>query len=303
MTAATTPAPGARLVFTGGEAVPVEAASRPDGWLPAACSVVSPGTELRHLASTRHGPARAAGYMTISEPDRGGRRLLAPVPHGAPSAPDHPRAVSAPASAAVELVALARFQLIAALGLRRLPAETATLLGAGGTVLVTGSGPVALGCVLELRRLGAVSIRMLTRRSHPAAAELAAVQAHATVPPGSFDLVIDCADRPGAALEALAPGGTLGLLATTDHGAGLPAEVIHRKGILAIGMHELAGRDQPTYRDTLDAVLSWLVRSAHDQLRGSWWQRVPGSAAPSLFRRLVLGPRPEQPVLILDWSR
>jgi hypothetical protein len=57
--------------------------------------------------------------MTLTRQVNGSGALLAPVPHGAATCPDDTRALRVPAGAAVEHVAVARFQLMAALGLAR----------------------------------------------------------------------------------------------------------------------------------------------------------------------------------------
>ena len=121
---------------------------------------VSPGTELRRLRRTVGGEAREAGYMTIARRPEAGTLFLAPVPHGSWIDPGNPKALLAESGVAIEVVAAARFQLIAALGMRH-PAIPAR----AGRVLVIGSGPVALGCCLELRRRGVQHVVLLTRRA------------------------------------------------------------------------------------------------------------------------------------------
>ena len=244
--------PGARVVFRAGTARLAPALPAPDGWEPALASVISPGTELRQLAATTSGPGRAAGYMTLAR--RGDGLQLAPVPHGAPVPPGTPRSLAIPAGTPAEHVAVARFQLMAALGL----AAHIRTIHAAGRVLVTGSGPVATGCALELRRLGARHVTIATRHPCPAAAGIPGTAV--TAPPGpASEVVIECTGHATAGLEATSPGGFLGLLGTPCGGEGLPAVAVHRAGVTVTGMHELAGHDAARYQDTFTMVLEWVT--------------------------------------------
>jgi hypothetical protein len=65
--------------------------------------------------------------------------LLAPVPHGAPVRRTDSRALRVPSGIGLELVALARFQLMAALGLARV----VHAVSVARAVCVVGGGPVA----------------------------------------------------------------------------------------------------------------------------------------------------------------
>lgn len=133
--------PGTRVLLGNGVATVGGPSVPPRGHVAAETSIISPGTELRTLAATREGPRRPAGYMCLSQPVRlPGRRtavrVLAPVPHGAAVPLDHSRALTVPADIALALAAVARFQLIAALGLAQLNAEVA----GDGPPVVAGAG-------------------------------------------------------------------------------------------------------------------------------------------------------------------
>jgi hypothetical protein len=131
---------GARVVFSHGAVKVGPAVAVPDGALAAQLSVISPGTELRRLAATCTGPDHPAGYMTLTRPAApGGECLLAPVPHGAPVRRTDSRALRVPSGIGLELVALARFQLMAALGLARV----VHAVSVARAVCVVGGGPVA----------------------------------------------------------------------------------------------------------------------------------------------------------------
>ncbi len=244
--------PGARVIFSGGTAHLATAVAAPAGWIPARASVISPGTELRHLAATVSGPDRAAGYMTLTRAIGHSGYLLAPVPHGAATCLDDARALSVPAGTAVEHAAVARFQLMAALGLARCQA----LAGSASRVLVMGSGPVAVGCVLELRRRSVPRIRVATRHPAPAVAGLPGVTVSRYAVPGAERFVIDCTGRAGHGLRATAPGGMLGLLGTPAEDSALPAARLHRSGVIVVGMHELAGHEQAAYQAMFLTVLA-----------------------------------------------
>jgi hypothetical protein len=286
---------GARVVFTAGIARLAPALSAPGGWEAALASVVSPGTELRQLAATASGPGRAAGYMTLAR--QGDRLQLAPVPHGAPVPPGTPRSLAVPEGTPAERVAVARFQLMAALGL----AAHVPAIHAASRVLVTGSGPVATGCALELRRLGARQVTIATRHPSPAAASIPGTEV--TSPPGpACPVVIECTGNAAAGLEATSPGGLLGLLGTPSAGEALPAAAVHRAGVTVAGMHELAGHDAARYQDTYTTVLEWVTLAVTGRQARSWCRRVPGEDAPGLYARLQGPDRPPEPFLILDWS-
>jgi hypothetical protein len=286
---------GARVLFTGGTARLAPTRAAPDGWEPPLASVVSPGTELRQLAATTTGPGRAAGYMTLAR--RGDGLQLAPVPHGAPVPPETPRSLIISAGMPAERVAIARFQLMAALGL----AAHVPAIRAAARVLVTGSGPVATGCALELWRLGARHVTIATRHPSPAAAGIPGTEV--TSPPGpACAVVIECTGYAATGLELTSPGGLLGLLGTPRDSEGLPAAAAHRAGVTIAGMHELAGYDAVRYQDTFTTVLEWVTLAVSGRQARSWCRRVPGEDAPGLYARLQGPGRPPEPFLILNWS-
>lgn len=288
---------GARVIFRSGAAELAPATDPPDGCLPALASVVSPGTELRHLAATVTGPARAAGYITLARATGGGF-LLAPVPHGAPVPEADSRSLRAPAGTAIEHVAVARFQLMAAAGLARWqqPARQA------GRVLVIGSGPVAVGCVLELLRLGTTRITVATRHPSPAVAGMPEVTVVPEPKSGAEPVAIDCTGWAGRSLLAVAPGGILGLLGTPPDDTILPAAGVHRSGITVAGMHELTGYLPATRQDLFEAVLADVTGRVGIGTARSWCQAFPWEQVPRLYQELSGPRRPASPFLLLDWA-
>ncbi|MEU1940887.1 hypothetical protein ABZ554_00040 [Streptomyces sp. NPDC020125] len=283
---------GARIRLEGGRARPVPAAEPGPGMVAGRFSVLSPGTERRHLS----GPDREAGYMTFGRTEDTGPWVLAPVPHGASFEPSCPGAVTAPPGTEPRLVALARFQLMACLGLDRL--STTDL----GDVTVVGSGPVALGCVLELTRRGASRIRVVTARRRPPISRAPGV---ICVPPGQAGrgrLVIDAAGVPASAAGLTAPGGVIGLLGTPDTTARLGTLEVHRAAWTLVGMHELAPASEGAYQEAFTRVARWLTGHMDADLADLWCRTVPGSRAPELFDSLATPDRPAEPVLLLDWG-
>jgi hypothetical protein len=303
---------GGRIRFEGGRACLVPATSVPEGWLPAAFSVVSPGTERRHLEATVAGPPRMAGYMTLartlSDPPNGGGWVLAAVPHGAAIDPNRADLLACPSSAGVEMAAVARFQLMSALGFartltgswREAPAWRSS--SATDVPLVVGSGPVALGCVLELQRRGAPRVRVLTGRSDPAIGRVPGVTTTATVEPGRHRFVVDATGRAGAATRLVAPGGTLALLGTPESEETLIAVGMHRGGWTVLGWHELADHDPAVDQDLYRQIVAWLTDTVEPYQVAAWCRRWPGEQAEQLYASLTGPTRPGEPVLLLEWT-
>ncbi|MGV9836521.1 hypothetical protein ACWDUL_20365 [Nocardia niigatensis] len=290
---------GARLRFDNGHAVLTQRDEVPPGAAAARFSVISPGTELRHMQATVNGPARDAGYMNITRHPLNNALLLAPVPHGSWIDPEHPRALIADAQYVVEAAAVARFQLIAAIGMRRLP-----LLPPPNEPLVIGSGPVALGCCLELTRRGAKGVRVWTRRTRPPFANLEGIEVTHRVPSSSARLVIDATGDLDRAVQVAARNGTIGVLGTPPPGQKVAVDRIHRQGLIMIGMHELAGYDHADYQRTFSRVLCWARANLANDLLGSWCLRLAAAQAESLYECLNSpGERPDQPVILLEWGR
>lgn len=288
---------GARLRFEDGRVVLCPPSAAPLGAALALASVVSPGSEMRRMRSSLSAAPRDAGYITIARHPATGALLIAPVPHGSWVDPDHPRALTAPADSMLEAAATARFQLIAALGLRH-AAVTAHVDGA----VVVGSGPVALGCCLELRRLGAKRVTLWTRRPTVPITALRGVEVACRVPQRSAHLVIDATGGVGRALRIAAPGATVGLLGTPADGRVIPVDRIHRDGLTVVGMHELTGYDHDLYQAAYGQVLGWLATAAHPQLIASWCLRIGAAEAESFYYHLGLGERPGQPIVLVEWS-
>jgi len=289
---------GGRVIFRNGAVILTSAGRVPPGWSAARYSVVSPGTELRRLAATASGNDHAAGYMTVTGSPSGDQQL-APVPHGAAAWPDDHRALPVAHATRPEHVAVARFQLMAALGLGR----WASHCRADVPVVVVGGGPVAVGCVLELKRLGVASVVTVTRHPQPAAADLPGVTV-VTDPPGASTrpVVIDCTGRSAQALALVAPGGLIGLLGTPDDEAELSSAAVHRSGAAVAGMHELAGHSDDSRRALFQTVLRWVTATVDADAAPGWFTTIPGDQAGPFYAALAGAKRPTTPFVILQWS-
>ncbi|MFI6162580.1 hypothetical protein ACIA59_21855 [Micromonospora haikouensis] len=228
-----------------------------------------------------------------------GEKRLAPVPHGAAARSDDHRALPIPQATRPEHVAVARFQVMAALGLgcwmsHYRPPEPA---------VVVGGGPVALGCILELKNRGVARVVMVTRHPQPAAAVLPGVAILADSPGAETQsFVIDCTGRAGRAFAMVAPGGFLGLLGTSDGEEALSATAVHRRGAAVVGMHELAGHCDRARQAAFAAVLRKVTTTVDiDSVKG-WFNRIPGEQAVPLYAALASSRRPTAPFVVLEWS-
>lgn len=288
---------GARIIFRRGAAILAPPVPVPTGWSAAQYSVVSPGTELRRLCATASGDDHAAGYMTVIG-SRGGGQRLAPVPHGAAASPDDRRALPIPQATRPEHVAVARFQVMAALGLDRWTSHCR----AQEPVVVVGGGPVALGCVLELKRIGVAHVVAVTRHPQPAAATLPDVTVLTESPAGTQPVVIDCTGRSARALAMVAPGGLLGLLGTPADETDLSSAAVHRRGAAVVGMHELAGHSNRSRRAMFQTVLHWVATTIDIDAAPGWFATIPGEQAATFYATLASATRPTAPFVILEWS-
>ncbi len=197
----------------------------------------------------------------------------------------------------MEKAAAARFQLIAAFGMRH-PACPAR----AGRALVIGSGPVALGCCLELRRRGVQHVTLLTRRAEvPYAAGLGA-EVTGSVPRTAAPLVIDATGDCVRAVQAAAERGVVGLVGSPDPRQALSAALIHRGNVAVIGMHELAGYDHAAYQREFTATLGWLSANFDSATLGSWCLRIGETQVESFYRNLTSSSdRPVRPITLLEW--
>lgn len=282
---------GARVRVGRGQARLLPAAGSGPGMVLGQFSVLSPGTERRHLA----GADRDAGYMTLGRTDEAAGWVLAPVPHGAAFDLACPGAVTAPVGLPPRLVALARFQHMACLGLDRAPVVDLN------APLVVGSGPVALGCVLELHRRGARDIRVVTSRRHAPISRAPGVTCVLPEGAGRGELVIDASGVAQRAADLTASGGILGLLGTPTTRDTVPALQLHRGGWTVVGMHELAPAHPGAYQAAYATVAAWLAEHLDPALANTWCRLVPGERVRELFALLDGPSRPAEPVVLLDW--
>jgi hypothetical protein len=250
------------------------------------------------MRESAQGPNRPAGYMNIARRPGSDEIMLAPEPHGAWMPLDHPRALRAPAGTELPVAAVARFQLIAAVGM----SHTAFIPSEGA--LVAGSGPVALGCCLELMRRGTTDITLLTSRDDVPFARDLDIRLTQSAPEGSAACVIDTTGNIEPSLSAAAAGGVIGLLGTPESHCAVSALLLHRRGVAAIGMHELSNCNHAAYQNLYTAVLAWLATSVGGHLPARWCSRLRANQILDHYRRLATGGngRDKQPVTIVEWS-
>lgn len=310
---------GARVWFQGDDvwltpAAPLASLASDPRLVPCMVSLISPGAELRSWRSSKPAYRRPAGQAAIAW--RAGRVLLAPAPHGAGVDPLGERTLSADCT--VPVAAAARFQLIAALGLRRLrppspgqrrPGEGARsgggmLPSGNGPAVVIGSGPVALGAVLELIRLGVREVLVWSRREWPAVTGLPGVSVLPDLSRAGAALVVECTGRRVAdALDAAAPGATIGLLGAPGTTDTVSAPRVHGAGLRLVGMREPTGLPHRERRETYAALAGWLTTEVGPARIAAWCHATPGERAVELYRALRDGDRPRPPLLLLDWRR
>lgn len=284
-----------RIRFHQGRAVLLPALPVPAEMVRAQMSVVSPGTERRHLARTTQGPGRDAGYMNLAHtPDRW---ALAPCPHGSAFAPTLPGTVTAPQEVPAHLMALARFQLMAARGLERIPDIDLE------NPMVVGAGPVAAGAISELRRRGVDRIHLWTRRPGTVLSYLPRLT-RVTDPGRAGRLVVDTTGMVRRVLDAVRPGSVVGLLGTPGPEAIVDALAVHRAGVSVVGMHELAGLapGDPTYQYTFDRVITWLSTWPEREVVASWCRTLPSEVAPEFYADLLQGPPAAEPIVLWEWT-
>ncbi|XUY30480.1 hypothetical protein RMR21_025700 (plasmid) [Agrobacterium sp. rho-8.1] len=211
---------------------------------------------------------------------RDGVGVLEPLPHGSQDAIINDRSLFIKHALSVEVIAAARFQLIAAVGLALMQKDLRTT-----SIAVFGSGPVAIGCVLELRRLEATDIKVVTRNSKYMAALFPDVPIVPALRTRSASVVIDCADRISDALGAIKAGGRLGILGTPSEGAVIDALTVHRQALTVVGMHELAP-PPVTYRQTFADVTDWLAFSHYKESLHQASALIDGTDAPGVYAEL-----------------
>lgn len=260
------------------------------GYSEAICSVVSPGTERRSVRDGRRYP----GYMNIVQ-DGGGKRWLVPSPHGAAvRLDDAVEALPLREETSERVAALARFQIIAALGFGRMSSRVGR-----DTACVIGTGPVAVGAVLELIRQGVRSIDVVSRRGAPRLEGYPGVRVLEQPEPSEF--VLDCAGDPARALELVSIGGSLGLLGTGVSAPEMSGLDIHRRNISVIGMHELAGIAVDSrvrcFYEVQDWLAVWPLRNEAESLV----EMVNKDDVPKLYGEILSGPRRSGLVSVLQW--
>lgn len=260
------------------------------------CSVVSPGTERWQLALQERAGS-PLGYMAIGR--RNGDYLLAPTAHGTFLDAANPGVVASPERP--EILAIARFQLMTAAGLR----PVAERVRAAERFAVVGTGPVGIGAVLEVLRTSDAEVAVVTR--HPERAQRLFDGLERVVIGGADELrrspnILECtgqAENIRACIAAMPEGALVGLAGSPRESAAIDLYAIHRAGAMFLGMHELAGFDPAWRRETFREIASWLARiNAHE--RSGWIASTPAAEFAGLYERLQRNVLAE-PFQLLDW--
>ena len=293
---------GCYLMFDRGKVrlrTSIENENIPETWLRSQYSIVSPGTELWHLSQTSiFGEVRPAGYMTVGRSESG-EFLLAPAPHGATFAKSSNGILKAGVD--FELMAVARFQLIMAIAILR----NRTIFQDRAEIVVVGSGPVAMGAVLELLRLSFSKIVVVTFRSNFVKNLFKAFPAVVVQSPdrvtfgkyaiectGRFERITNCISR-------LEEEGILGLLGSPRSVFKLDLYKIHRKGIRLVGLHELVAFNPVERQHLYQEILVWLKKIEIVKSK-TWFCYWPSRSFGELYRALETKSA-QKPLQILDW--
>ncbi len=246
-------------------------------------SVVSPGTELWQMSSSGGcGAWIPLGYMSVGRSALG-EALLAPAPHGANFTQNAGGILKG--GTAREQIAFARFQLIAAAGFAAHNAIDPTL-----RTNVVGSGPVAMGAVFELLRLGCRELSLVSARAEMIAPLFSVMPTVRVVSPEAAEnapQVIECTGSPqgfSRAVELCSHLGTLGLLGSL-RSCNLCLYPAHRQGLRILGMHELLLVDEARQR-LYTQILDFVAESATLLRLSSWVKTWPSVSATMVHERL-----------------
>ncbi|MFJ2466761.1 zinc-binding dehydrogenase [Pseudomonas sp. NPDC087615] len=217
-------------------------------------SIVSRGTERRRSCSQQGSDGRF-GYINIAQSAE--QFWIRPLPHGVPGPNEGALRCR---SLSLATVALARIQLIAASAFlsRRKDLQHDT------PALIVGSGAVALGAALELRRLGCPDVVISTNSyeaaiSAPTDTGISITQE--LTDEQMFGMVIDAVCNSQSvrlALKHCERNGTIGLLGSPY--APIPVDLyqVHRRNLNVLGLHELNSSDSQR-QSLLEEIHHWIT--------------------------------------------
>jgi threonine dehydrogenase-like Zn-dependent dehydrogenase len=198
-------------------------------------------------------------------------------------------------------MAIARFQLMAASGLRHIGER----LQVAERVIVVGTGPVAVGAVLELLRTTDAEVWVVTRRREHASGlfhGLNRVFVGDSRALRDANNVIECTGEPGsirACVTTIADSGLIGLLGSPREPCLFDLYAMHRRGVVLVGMHELAGFDAQWRLPEFREVAAWLDAMALHQRQG-WFAWTPAREFVRFYEGLC-AKRLREPFQLLDW--
>ncbi|WP_395605985.1 hypothetical protein [Pseudomonas sp. B16120] len=260
-----------------------------------AYSVVSRGTERRR--TRLHGGFDGRfGYINIAH--SADQYWIRPLAHGVAGSIDGALCCT---SSALATVAIARIQLVAASALH----SSLSVLCRHEPALVIGTGAIALGAVLELKRLGCPNVVIhapLLKAEMPTLGIEGVSVIQSLAQDLKFGLVIDAVSTSESIALALAHSktkGVIGLLGSPDGFASIDLYKVHRNNLNLIGLHELNESDEQR-QVLLEEVHRWL-ESKYASFAESVCRIHPAKDFSSIYPALLAQ---TQPFLIhcFDWS-
>lgn len=243
------------------------------------------------------GETAPMGYMAIAR-QRDSGWTLAPAPHGASFDPACEGALLS--SLGIRELAVARFQLVAASSW----AGHRDQLREAANVMVSGSGPVAIGAVMELLRSTQTRITVLSGapdRARRIWHSIKRVEILDKDRPCQADVVIEAtgrADRLTHAIEVLTPGGLIGILGSPRNDASIDLYTVHRKGLSIAGFHELARTTAGGRQALLDSIARWLAGEA---LPSDWFEERQAPECLDHYEEVLVGEQ-RAPFTLLRWE-
>jgi hypothetical protein len=269
-------------------------------WLPSHFSIVSSGTERWQLSQSAVSDGVVPlGYIAVHM-FSSGEVAIAPAPHGSTYSLAMPGTMIA--TAPIEMLAIGRFQLMAAASIQAAGLE----FRPDRTTILIGSGAVSLGAALELGRRGFTDVRMVSSsasRLGKRIFDLPWLRSYPSTTMSLCDQVIDCVGTVASLQVAdrlCRARGTIGLLGSPRENCGLSLYRLHRDGVRVVGLHELL-LDNAKRAGLFSEILTWLIdldKGIHLKV----FLRFHSSRKASEVYDLLANRQLPEPLQIFDWS-
>lgn len=214
-------------------------------------SIVSIGTEN----------AGSHGYMSVTEACADGNRYICPLPHFVQEISKmDSNYLKISNNLSIKLIALARFQLIAALGISYVDINTFD------NICVVGAGAIGVTAYLELVRFNKENISILTRREFNENYLIESGFKISSHQMSQYDCIIECTGE-GKVLSELIEHvkfhTTILLMGTPRNEHFINGLSVQRKNLTIIGCHELNGIGIETRQNTLNDIVKWYELDAN----------------------------------------